>query len=83
MNQGARTYLLAACAFVAGAIGVGSSNAAAQPARVQAATGDDLRAAYANAADVAEGKRVAETTCAVCHGANGISTTKGVPHLAA
>ena len=82
MNQSARTYLLAACSFVAAAIGVGSPSAAAQAAKVQAGTSDDLRAAYANAADVAEGKRVAETTCAGCHGANGISSTKGVPHLA-
>jgi cytochrome c553 len=37
---------------------------------------------YASSADVAEGKRVADTTCARCHGANGISTTKGIPHLA-
>jgi cytochrome c553 len=79
MNQGARTCLLVACAFVAGAIGVG---AAAQAPRVQTGTGEDLRAAYANAADVAEGKRIAETACAACHGANGISSTKGVPHLA-
>jgi cytochrome c553 len=83
MNQGARTYLLAACAFVAGAIGVGSPSAAAQAARVQPGTSDDLRAAYANAADVAEGRRVAQSTCVGCHGANGISSTKGVPHLAA
>ena len=82
MNQSARTYLLAACAFLAGTIGVGSPGPAAQAARIQAGTGDDLRAAYANAADVAEGKRVAETACAACHGVNGISSAKGVPHLA-
>jgi cytochrome c553 len=42
----------------------------------------DLRPAYANAADVAEGKRVAQGSCAGCHGANGVSSVKGVPHLA-
>jgi cytochrome c553 len=68
---------------LAGAIGVGSPTAAAQVAKIKPAPGDDLRAAYANAADVAEGKRLAETACAACHGANGISSTKGVPHLAA
>jgi cytochrome c553 len=83
MNQSARICLLSACALVAGAIGVGSPSAAAQAARVQPGASDDLRAAYANAADVAEGKRVAESTCAACHGANGISSTKGVPNLAA
>src|SRR5947207_2719978 len=81
MNH-ARTYLAAACALMAGALAVVSSSAAAQATRIQAGRTDDLRAAYANAADVAEGKRVAETTCAACHGANGISAIKGIPHLA-
>lgn len=43
---------------------------------------DELRAVYATAVEVAEGKRIAEASCARCHGANGISATKGVPHLA-
>ena len=37
---------------------------------------------YATPVEVAEGKRIAEASCARCHGANGISATKGVPHLA-
>lgn len=57
-------------------------SASAQPSLVKPSAGDDLRAVYATAADVAEGKRVADTTCARCHGANGISTIKGIPHLA-
>lgn len=60
-----------------------SPGAAAQAAKVKPGGDDDLRAVYATAAEVAEGKRIAETSCARCHGANGISTTKGVPHLAA
>jgi cytochrome c553 len=56
--------------------------AATQPTAVNPREGDDLRAVYANAADVAEGKRLADATCASCHGANGISTTPGVPNLA-
>src|SRR6185369_4471850 len=55
---------------------------AAQSSRMQLEKGDDLRAAYANAADVVDGKRIAETTCAGCHGALGISRTPGTPHLA-
>src|SRR5271169_5678111 len=55
--------------------------AAAQPT-VRPGVGDDLRAAYANAADVAEGKGVADASCAGCHGANGISSIKDVPNLA-
>ncbi len=71
-------YALLACAASA----VHLPDAAAQPASVKPGSGDDLRAAYASAADVTEGKRVAETSCARCHGTNGISTMKGVPHLA-
>lgn len=58
------------------------TGAAAQAPVVKAANNDDLRPVYANAADVADGKRIAEATCAGCHGANGISRIQGVPHLA-
>ena len=61
--------------------------AAAWPALGQApkatvAPSDDLRAIQATAQDIAEGKRVAQEACARCHGANGVSSTAGVPHLA-
>ncbi|OGA03893.1 MAG: hypothetical protein A2W68_08770 [Betaproteobacteria bacterium RIFCSPLOWO2_02_64_14] len=56
--------------------------AAAQPAKAPPGGTDDLRAVYATSADIADGKRVAESSCARCHGANGISNTAGVPHLA-
>lgn len=55
------------------------------PAYAQARKADpaaDLRPAYATSSDVAEGKRVADGLCARCHGAAGISTTQGVPHVA-
>lgn len=55
--------------------------AATQPVTVHAGK-DDLRALYANAADVAEGRSLAEASCSGCHGANGISETAGVPNLA-
>jgi len=77
------TWAFCLSMFVAGAMGTACSpNAAAQVPAVKVGGGDDLRAAYAGAAEVAEGKRVAETSCARCHGVNGISATKGVPHLA-
>ncbi|MEW6688938.1 MAG: c-type cytochrome [Pseudomonadota bacterium] len=60
-----------------------ASLAAAQVPAVKPAAGDDLRAVLANSADIAEGRRVAESSCARCHGAGGISTSKGVPHIAA
>ena len=60
-----------------------SLGAAAQPARIKPGAGDELRAVYATPVEVAEGGGIAEASCARCHGANGVSTTKGVPHLAA
>ena len=84
MKRNVAAFLLAPLAVVAGAIALGSfPDAAAQAPRVQAGASDDLRAAYANAADVAEGKRVAESICSACHGVNGVSAIKGVPNLAA
>ncbi len=67
--------------FVAGAVLachalVGAAQGGKAPAD------DDLRAVYANSAEIAEGGRIAEANCVRCHGANGVSTVKGVPHLA-
>ena len=50
--------------------------AAAQP------VANDLRPLYAMPEEIAEGKRLASTSCAGCHGANGINTNPGVPNLA-
>ena len=83
MKRCAPTLGVAMLTLVVGAMFLGSApDADAQPARVERAARDDLRAAYANAAEIAEGKRVADASCAGCHGADGISTTKDVPHLA-
>ena len=72
----ARVVVIAATMMLA------CGQAAAQAPRVKPAPGEDLRAVYASSADIAEGKRVAESSCARCHGANGISTAKGTPHIA-
>src|SRR5665647_3932501 len=63
--------------FLAGACFEGAS---AQP-RINADDVPELRTLYANSQDIAEGKRIVESTCAGCHGANGISESPGVPHL--
>jgi cytochrome c553 len=47
-----------------------------------AARNGELRALFAGPLEIAEGKKLAESTCAGCHGANGISTTPGIPNLA-
>ncbi|MFS8085376.1 MAG: c-type cytochrome, partial [Acidobacteriota bacterium] len=54
----------------------------AQTINVGAANSADFKVLYATAQDVAEGKQVAETMCAGCHGINGISNQKDVPHIA-
>jgi cytochrome c553 len=58
------------------------SCAAAQTPVFKPGAAEDLRALYATSADIAEGRRVAESSCARCHGMNGISTAKGTPHIA-
>lgn len=79
MKRSAQTLLFM---LVAGATILGHApGATAQSAKPKPGEGDDLRAVYATAADVAEGRRVTES-CSRCHGPNGISTTKGVPNVA-
>jgi cytochrome c553 len=74
-----RAVVRAASAIAAGAAIIGCwSGAAAQTAMAA----DELRTLYANSADIVEGKRLAESACAGCHGANGVSTSPGVPNLA-
>ena len=71
-----------ALGVIAIAMALASSAAAAQSPRLKPAPGDDLRAVHASSADIAEGRRVAESSCARCHGLNGLSTAKGTPHIA-
>jgi cytochrome c553 len=59
---------------------VHAPGAAAQP--VSFKPGDELRPLYATIDDIAEGKRLVESSCASCHGANGISVDRAVPNLA-
>jgi cytochrome c553 len=70
-------------AAIAGAVLAGAcfDGAPAQP-RINSEDGPELRTLYANSQDIAEGKRIVESSCAGCHGANGVSEAPGVPHLA-
>ena len=83
MKRSTPAFLAVTAWFVAGASLAGYALLGAAQG-VKAKPGDDdLRAVYATPVEVAEGGRIAEANCARCHGANGVSTTKGVPHLAA
>ena len=80
----ASVLLRVAATFFAGSLLAAHPAASwAQPAKPAAGTGPDLRSIYVTAPEIAEGKRLAEVSCARCHGINGISTAKGVPHIAA
>jgi len=86
MNRSARIFDLMVCVCALAACAASAlypPGAVAQPATVQRSDGEEFRPVYASAADVAEGKRVAEAACVRCHGAHGISVTPGIPHLAA
>ena len=56
--------------------GVGAS------AQTPLAPGQELRPLYAMSSDLAEGKQLADSVCAKCHGASGVSEKEGVPSLA-
>jgi len=59
-----------------------STGGSAQTPGPAAGSNADLKAAYATPQDIAEGKRVAEASCASCHGIDGISKAKDTPHIA-
>lgn len=78
---------LVAAILAAGVLGAGLMLARAAPAAAGGSsdgTGGDLRAALATPQDIAEGKRVAEASCASCHGLSGIpkSKDKDMPNIA-
>ena len=73
--------------FAAGILAAGLLPASAAPAKAGGTSdsaGSDLRAALATPQDIAEGKRVAESSCASCHGLNGIAKPKDkdMPNIA-
>lgn len=55
----------------------------AQTAKPAAGPKPELRPIFVTAPEIAEGRRLAEVSCARCHGINGISTALGIPHIAA
>ena len=78
MNRSARIVLLT----MFGAGGLLATVGVAQTINLGAANSADFKVVYATAQDVAEGRRVAETMCAGCHGMNGVAKQKGVPNIA-
>jgi cytochrome c553 len=77
-------YWIAFAVVVAAVVAIVSysSSTKVQPVSVKPGNGGDLRAVNATALEVAEGKRIAEASCVRCHGLDGVSKTKGIPHIA-
>ena len=73
----------AATLFAGTLIALHSGASMAQPAKQAAGSKPELRPLFVTPSEIAEGKRLAEVSCARCHGLNGISSTTGVPHVAA
>lgn len=63
-------------------LGGHSARSIAQAAKTGQAASAELKAVYATPQDIAEGKRVAESACAGCHGIDGVSKIKDTPHIA-
>jgi cytochrome c553 len=83
MKRSVQSLFLIGFVFVAGAMIVPyCPDAAAQPVAATSGSADDLRPLNAMPDEVAEGMRLAATSCSGCHGANGINTNPGVPNLA-
>jgi cytochrome c553 len=84
MTTSAPTLVRVALALLAGPLlALCSAASSAQPAKGAAGPSMELRPIFVTAPDIAEGKRLADVSCTRCHGANGISATAGVPHIAA
>jgi cytochrome c553 len=81
MKKSTKEHLLIACGFVA-CVATTAFTAGAAAQTAAAGNANELRPLYADAGDVAEGKRLATSACASCHGAEGISTSPDVPNLA-
>ena len=79
MKLRARTLVMLTAAVAAAGL-LHQLEAAAQAPVVK--PGDELRPLYAKPEDIADGKQFALSSCAGCHGPDGISTTSGVPNLA-
>ena len=72
-----KTRRLLAVVSISAGVALWSADATAQ-----SATADELRPLYANSDDIRDGKELADSTCAKCHGADGVSAAEGVPNLA-
>ena len=81
-GAGSSFSMLALIGGVAGLLFSGAYFGVSAQPRMIVDSGAELQTLYATPEDVAQGKSLAESSCAGCHGADGISDTATVPHLA-
>ena len=81
MKRNARTVAAGALILAAIALPLAAVQAIAQTPQAPAPA-SELRAAFSTPVEVAEGRRVVESSCSKCHGVDGLSSAAGVPHLA-
>jgi cytochrome c553 len=79
MQRSLKSLLVFAAVAGAAIAGYGPG---AQAQSAASKPGDAMRTLNAAPMDIADGKRLAEMDCASCHNANGISSTRGIPHIA-
>jgi len=80
MQPRSRNHLILAAAVAGVALAGLSATAMAQTPVMK--PGDEMRPLFATPIEISEGKHLAETTCATCHGLGGISAKENIPHLA-
>ena len=81
-RAGSSLPMLAMMAGIAGLLFSGAYFGASAQPRTAVDSGAELQTLNATPEDIAQGKALADTSCSGCHGANGISETATVPHLA-
>ena len=82
MKRGLDRVASAGFLFCAALLIAGAAQAQGKPPPASKDPTTDMRAVYASPSDVAEGRKVAQAGCANCHGMDGLSTGKTVPHIA-
>lgn len=81
MKRSSGGVIRAALLLCISVLAVGGVRAQSKPGPAKDPT-TDMRAVFASPADIAEGRKVAQSSCANCHGMDGFSTGPSVPHIA-
>jgi len=81
MKRSSGSWIRAGLLLCVSALAAGGVQAQSKPGSAKDPT-TDMRAVFASPTDIAEGRKVAQSSCANCHGMDGFSTGPNVPHIA-